>query len=387
MSPASIGIIGSGWRAEYFARIARALPERFSVLRVLTRSESSVLRVERDWAVPATTDLTAFLGAGPYDFVVVAVPREEVATLVGLLAAADIPVLLETPPAVDLPGLVALWQTVGGARVQVAEQYHLQPQHAARLALAASGAIGPVRRATISVAHEYHGISLLRFALGVGFAPVELRAATIEDRVLAARGRDGWFDRATVVDDIRTSATLDFGPGPDGVSRTGVGDFGGEQYVSPIRGRRIVIQGERGELDGDSVARVVDSSPNKAVPRVAREVLVRESSGADGDLDGYYLRGITLAGELLWQNRFAPARLNDDELAVADVMARMAEYGASGRPFYGLADASHDHYLSLLIAESARTGETVRSTAQPWSDQTSQTSQTSPRDSPFEETA
>ena len=387
MSPASIGIIGSGWRAEYFARIARALPERFSVLRVLTRSESSVHRVERDWAVPATTDLTAFLGAGPYDFVVVAVPREEVATLVGLLAAADIPVLLETPPAVDLPGLVALWQTVGGARVQVAEQYHLQPQHAARLALAASGALGPVRRATISVAHDYHGISLLRFALGVGFGPVELRAATIEDRVLAARGRDGWFDRATVVDDIRTTATLDFGPGADGVSRTGVVDFGGELYVSPIRGRRIVIQGERGELDGDSVARVVDSGPNNAVPRVAREALVRESTGADGDLDGYYLRGITLAGELLWQNRFAPARLNDDELAVADVMARMAEYGASGRPFYGLADASHDHYLSLLIAESARTGETVRSTAQPWSDQTSQTSQTSPRDSPFEETA
>ena len=385
MSPASIGIIGSGWRAEYFARIARQLPERFSVLRVLTRSESSVRRVERDWAVPATTDLAAFLGAGPYDFVVVAVPREEVPALVGVLVAADIPVLLETPPAVDLPALVALWQAAGGARVQVAEQYHLQPQHAARLALAASGALGTVRRATISVAHDYHGISLLRFALGVGFGPVELRAATVDDRVLAVRGRDGWFDQATVVDDIRTTAALDFGPGADGVSRTGVVDFGGEQYVSPIRARRIVMQGERGELDGDSVARVVDSGPNKAVPRVARETLVRESTGADGDLDGYYLRGVSLAGELLWHNRFAPARLNDDELAVADVMARMAEYGASGRPFYGLADASHDHYLSLLIAESARTGEVVRSTAQPWSAQTSQTS--SADSSIIEETA
>ena len=95
---ASIGVVGASWRAQYFLRIARELPQMFTVKRVLVRSEASAAKVSTDWAVAATTSMADFLAAGPYDFVVVAAPREVAADLILQLTKADIPVLAETPP-------------------------------------------------------------------------------------------------------------------------------------------------------------------------------------------------------------------------------------------------------------------------------------------------
>jgi len=52
--------------------------------------------------------------------------------------------------------------------VQVAEQYHLMPSHASRLALARSGAIGTVTSVQISSTHAYHAVALIRAYLGAG---------------------------------------------------------------------------------------------------------------------------------------------------------------------------------------------------------------------------
>ena len=81
------------------------------------------------------------------------------------------PALAETPPGWEMDELLDLHAlTERGARVQVAEQYAFQPLHAARLALVQSGRLGPVRQAHVSVAHGYHGVSLLRRFLGIGCA-------------------------------------------------------------------------------------------------------------------------------------------------------------------------------------------------------------------------
>ncbi|MBC7591841.1 MAG: Gfo/Idh/MocA family oxidoreductase, partial [Salinibacterium sp.] len=101
-TPVRIGVIGASWRAQYYFRIARELPERFLVTGVLVRSADSVSRVAAQWGFDATTSLDSFLRAGPYDFVVVSVPVEEAADLVRAVASAGIPVLVETPPASSL---------------------------------------------------------------------------------------------------------------------------------------------------------------------------------------------------------------------------------------------------------------------------------------------
>jgi predicted dehydrogenase len=355
---ATIGLIGAGWRAEYFLRIARELPDRFTVARVLVRTEESASSVTESWGVPATTSLAGFL-AGSYDYVVVSTPWAVVPQLIEALVAAGIPVLSETPPAPDAAALRSLWSSVGGAPVQVAEQYFLQPHHAARLAVVGSGLIGDVSSARLSVAHGYHGVSLARLYLGVGFDPVTIRADALTDPLLSSNGRAGWFDEFEPVPGKRTVALLRFADTGSG-ERNAVFDFTDEQYFSPVRSRHTSVRGTRGEISDNTVTHLVGPG-NPASGELRRDV-----TGVESDLSGNYLRRVTLHTQVLWQNPFTPARLNDDEIAVAEAMHRMAVFVQTGEEFYSLAEASHDHYLGLLIDEAAASGETVRSQPMPW---------------------
>lgn len=354
MSPVRIGLIGASWRAEYFLRVARELPSLFTVGRVLVRTDATASRVVEGWAVPATTEMSDFLASGPYDFVVIAVPRNVAVDLILTLVRAGIPVLAETPPAPDAESLFALFTAVGDAPIQVAEQYQFQPHHAARLAVVRSGLIGEVASARVSVAHGYHGVSLIRLAIGAGFEPVEIRADAVPDFVMSSRGRDDWNAEPIETESVRTSALLNFG------GSHGYYDFSGEQYVSPIRARHLSFYGSTGEIEDERVSHLTE--PGHA----AHETLHREMTGVDGDLEGNFLRRISLGREMLFENRFVPARLNDDEIAVAETMVRMGDYVNGGAPFYGLADASHDQYLALLIDESAASGVPVHSQSTPW---------------------
>jgi predicted dehydrogenase len=351
--PSSIGLIGAGWRAEYFLRIARELPERFRVSRVLVRSAESATSVTEKWGVPATTSLTDFL-AERYDYAVVSVPAAAAAELIAAVVAARIPVLSETPPAPDVATLESLWSAVGGAPVQVAEQYFLQPHHAARLSVVRSGILGEVTSARVSVAHGYHGVSLIRHFLGLGFEPVTIIAHSIPDRLLSSNGRGGWHSELVETTSPRTTALLRFG------EKNAIFDFTDEQYFSPVRSRHVSIRGTRGEIDDNTVSYL--RGPGDATIAGFR----REVTGIESDLYGNYLRRVSLHDDVHFENPFAPARLNDDEIAVAETMRLMAHFVATGESFYDLAEASHDHYLGLLIAESAATQTTVHSRARAW---------------------
>ena len=58
----------------------------------------------------------------------------------------------------------------------MAEQYHLHPLHAARIAIANSGKLGEISQVQISECHGYHGISLMRKLLGIGFENASITA-------------------------------------------------------------------------------------------------------------------------------------------------------------------------------------------------------------------
>ncbi|WP_345943699.1 Gfo/Idh/MocA family oxidoreductase [Streptomyces sp. SID3212] len=369
-APVRFGLVGTGWRSEFFVRLARALPGRLTVVGVVSRSAERAAEVEAAWGVPvhrSVESLMAGTGAGAGaggegggvrpEFVIPSVPWDATPRVTEELVALGVPVLAETPPAPDAEGLRDLWRATGaGGLVQVAEQYPLMPGHAARLRLVRDGVIGDVTSVQLSSTHLYHAVSLIRHLLGAGFEPATVTARAFTAPLADPLSRDGWTGDLTPRDAETYLAILDFGGG-----RMGLYDFTDNQWWNPLRGRRMVVRGSLGEIVDDQVVRMAD-------PRTPVESpLVRRLTGTDLNLEGRELHHISFDGRVVYRNEYVGAQLSEDDLAVVDLLCRTGAWvrGEGPEP-YPLAEGCQDHLLSLAIQESVRTGRAVTTDREAW---------------------
>src|SRR5690606_3097047 len=354
-APVPLAVVGAGWRAEYILRIAAALPDRFQIAGLVVRDPVQAERMQRTWGAPTFQTLEALHAHRRPDFTVLSVTPQAAPELIVQSIRAGVPVLTETPPASNVGALTALFRAVGAdAPVQVAEQYHLQPLIAAQLKIARSGVLGDVRECRVSISHGYHAVSIMRRMLGIEFDDAVITASRYSTPLVGGPRRGGEPEAEVMLDAEQTFAHLDFG------DCHGVYDWAPAQNRSWIRRTHLLARGERGEIDGLEVRYLKDfRTPVQYTIR-------RMDTGQYTNLEGHFLRGMLAGEEWVQLNPFAPVPLIDDEIAVAECLARMAEFVAGGRPFYGLAEASQDHYLGLAIDEAARTGRPVRTTPQVW---------------------
>lgn len=359
MSPIQYAIIGAGWRTDFFLRITAALPERLQLLGVVVRNPEKGAALEQRWGIPTFRSPEALLDAVQPEFLVSSVSYAANFEVNRALLETGLPILTETPPAATLEQMLELWETVRsrGTRFQVAEQFHRQPHHAARIAAIRSGRIGPAHKAYVSVCHGYHGTSLIRHFLDVTFEEARIVGQGWPDRVLDSGGRDGAPLNPEVKEVAQQIALLDFGGGKQAVF-----DFVGVLYYSPIRTQRVAIRAERGEIV-DHVLHGYSAEGHPITLPFERKV-----AGANGNLEGDHLKGIQLGEEWIYRNPTAPARLSDEEIAMAEMLRGMGEYVRGGPEVYPLAHAMQDHYLGLLIRQSCETGAPVTATSQPWAE-------------------
>ena len=351
------GIVGAGWRSHFYLRVARACPDRFQVAGVVVRDTDKARGLVEKYGVTLYESIGELIESAKPAYVVTSLPWDVNPSLVKELAGLGVPVLSETPPASTLEELIDMWEVARqGARIQVAEQCWLQPHHAARLAFAHSGKIGRVTQAQVSAAHGYHGISLMRRFLGVGFENAEVTAGGFVSPIVQSPGRDGPPPKENVVESRQVVTRFDFG------NRLGVLDFTDDQYFSYIRGQRLLVRGERGEIVDKSASYLLDwRTP-------IRVSFTRQSAGLAGNLEGNHLKGIQAGEDWLYRNPLAPGELSDDEIAVGTCLLKMAEYVDGGRPFYSLADACQDRYLDILMGQSLEQGRAVVGETQPWAE-------------------
>jgi predicted dehydrogenase len=350
-----IGVVGAGWRAQYFLRLAKLLPERFEVVGLVGHRREVAEQAAARWGVPALGSLTELAARKP-DFLVSAVSWASAPLVTDEAVRLGVPVLTETPPAADLDGLRRLWQAVGASGlVQVAEQYSLMPSHASRLALARSGAIGRVTSVQISSTHGYHAAALMRAFLGVGFAPALVNAQQFVAPLINPLVRDAWTEDDEPKDATTTIATLDFG------GAMGLYDFTDNQWHNQLRSRRILVRGSAGEIEDDEVVRLT-------APRtIVRSPLVRRQTGYDLDLDAFDTDHISLGDKILYRNPFPTLRFNDEDIAISSMLVAMAAWCADeAEPPYPLADGCQDHLISLAMDEAARTGKPVATGVEAW---------------------
>src|SRR5690606_15762686 len=116
----------------------------------------------------------------------------------------------------------------------------------------------------------------------------------------------------------RDLAWLDFG------DRLGIYDFTKDQHRSWVRSNHLSVRGERGEIFDSRVLIQQEST----IP--LQMELKRINKGELENQEGYFLQGILCGDQWLYDNPFAPARLYDDEIAIARCLQRMAEYVQGG---------------------------------------------------------
>jgi predicted dehydrogenase len=353
----SIAVIGAGWRAQFFIRLAKMMPEKFEIVGVVARKEDVRTALNLEFGVKAFSSVSQLLGHKKPDFAIIGVSWDANPGIVEELVKAGVHVLCETPPAPTLEGLQELWKQVGPTgMVQVAEQYLYLPGHAARLAITQSGAIGEVGSVEISSTHGYHAVSIMRGFLKSGFEPTTITTRQFESPLVDPLARAGWNEDLSPKNAKTTISLIDFGTG-----KSGLYNFVDNQWHNQLRHRRIVVRGSRGELVDDSVIRLTDG------PAITTSRIERYQLGYDLNLDGFDTEHLSFDGQVVFKNPFTGLRLMDEEIAIAQLMSQMAEWldGKAVAP-YPLAEACQDHLVSLAIDESITTGKTVVTQKQAW---------------------
>lgn len=351
-----IGVVGGAWRAQYYGRLARDLPEDFELVGMTARTAATREVWERSFGCPTYDSVGDLVAGSRPDLVVIAVSYSANEGVIRDVVGTGAHVLAETPPAADVAGLRRLWDEVGAAaRVQVAEQYPLLPGHAARLEVVGRGVIGGVTQVQVSSTHGYHAVALMRSYLGAGFGPTTVRAHQRVAPLLDPEDRAGWRADPRECEARTTLAVLDL---PEGM---GLYDFTDNQWHNRLLHRRILVRGTRGEIQDDSVLHMPEPQT------ILRSSIERHQLGHDLDLDGYDTAYLTFEGDAVHRNPFLGARLADEEIAIATLMRSAGAWACDeGEAPYPLAQGLQDQLLALAIEESVRTGRPARTEVEAW---------------------
>ena len=315
------GIVGAGWRSEFYLRIAELLSKEFSVSGIYIRNSEKQKEFADKYNVRICGSLEELLKTD-FDFIVSCVNKDNISEMIKTLAAKNIPVLTETPV------------TDGSlkGRVQVAEQFHFMPRNQAYKRIIESGILGEVHSVRLSCCHDYHAASLIRFFLDTGFEKPEITSISLTDPVTRYNSRAGYLKSPAVIKAEEKIKIFKF------KDRTAVYDFSFEQYFSDIRSSQITIRGTNGEIVNNTCSYLKDGVPH-------RFDICRNTYGAEESLDGMCLFNITGNGEVLYTNPFPYSRLSDEEIAIATCLKKMKKYLKVGEEFYPLKHAAIDFAL------------------------------------------
>ena len=328
------GIIGAGWRSEFYLRIAALMPDTFKVSGIYIRNKQKREEFAEKYNVKILTSLEELLKTD-FDFIVSCVNKAEICNTVRELAGKNIPLLTETPIGTsnkEIDDFLA--EIKPDWRVQVAEHFHFQPTNAAIKSVIESGILGEIKQVQLSCCHDYHAASLIRFFLGTGDEMPETSSFTLPDTVTRYNSRRGLLEEPQIVTAEEKIVILRF------KNKTALYDFNYEQYFSDIRSNRIIIKGTKGEIVNDRCTYLKDGLPHSFTFK-------RNSYGTNENLDGYTLVNITAEGEVLYTNPFKMARLSDEEIAIATCLLNMKKYLETGVPFYTLREAATDTKMFL----------------------------------------
>lgn len=354
--PLSFIVVGSGFRSLFYARIAKRFPKFFHIHYLLCRTEEKAARISAEYGIPTSVSADACIRSGP-DFVVIATGWDSVYATALEWIERGFPVLLETPAGTTLDELISLWnlKEKHGARIQVAEQYHRYPIIAAGIEAVHQGKLGDPYSVFLSLAHNYHGASLIRRMLQIEPQPMRLHGERFITPVTCTDSRSGPVTDGSTTDQIRSHVNITFQSG-----KSACYDFADVQYRSFIRSRHVNVQGQKGEWNDCFLRYVKYAGKDNWMPR--QEMLLPYLDPRYRELETKEL----LDSCQNWSPSLSLPQV-DDEYALATMLYDMKEFLECGTEIYPLAEALEDAYTSLLFEKSfSNPGQEIISQPMPW---------------------
>ncbi|GHV87039.1 hypothetical protein AGMMS50255_3350 [Spirochaetia bacterium] len=347
------GLIGGGFRAEFYLKAAWDLPDLFEVCGVVTHHPERNARLAGLLGIKYYESAEALVQAHEMDFLVVSVRRNQSDPMEDLVKL-GIPILMETPVDYTFEGLNRIYEICKGKKVQVAEQLHAQPETAARIALAHNRILGTVTQVELAFHHTYHLMDVLRRILDLKFENVEIWAKNFRFPMVEGYTRSGVAAQEKILNEKRQFALLDFG------GRLCIYNYEDSQIRSYVRTGHVNIRGERGEINDRTVSWL---ETNKDFRTYTYE---RIYSGAQTSMEGFFFRGLMGGGEWLYTNPYPHTYMSDEEIAIATILEEMALYVREGIDFCSIPIACQGQYISLMMEKSAVEGKPVVTETQIW---------------------
>ncbi len=356
-------IVGSGWRSLYYVRIAKALPKQFELCAMLCRTQEKASRMASENGIYATTSETECILMKP-DVVVVVVNKPSIAEVSMHWLDLGFCVLSETPAALDVENLERLWTLhLGGAKLVVNEQYRRYPSLKSLIAVADSGILGGRSCLNISIAHEYHGASLMRALLGIPQnEQFSVSSKVFEFPTTETLTRYDSFVDGRVSQKKRFVATFEFESG-----KVAFYDFDSEQYRSPIRRNTVKLQGVRGEIVDYKVHYLDSGNRGVSSDIVVSSRKVRTESSNPNLCEFDEVTKVMFEDSILYSPPFGLCGLSEDETAMATMLRDAALYGKDLGPSpYPLEEALQDAYTMVLMQKALEKGIEIRSYRRAW---------------------
>ena len=165
------------------------------------------------------------------------------------------------------------------------------------------GAWATVHEAVVSISHGYHGISVMRRLLGLGYENAVISGMQFASPMMHGPYAPDAYREGKPVNARRDVYWFNFG------DRLGVIDFTQAQYYDWIRRVHIQVRGTHGEMLDEQV------SYTKQGKTLQREIVTRVTEGTPP-----YLLGYQAGGKWLYKNPYRTPGLSDDGIAIAEML-------------------------------------------------------------------
>ena len=312
-------LFGTGWRARFFLRIAKALPSILEITAVYTHSKERAKEIEMEGFF-SSCDINTALSM-EHDAVIVASGKNDYFHTVQSLNERGECIISET-------SLLSLsdeeLEELCTYKGMVMEQYQYTPQFASLLN--SLPFIDGIDQLYLSGLHNHHSASIARKVLSLGCRmPDEACSMDFPSKMMKTGGR-GCMVSGGIGEYERKVRLLRFG------TSLFIHDFSSNQYHSYLYGKSFEVRGTSGIITERGLSTVDDSGYPVFIPFVFH----RDSSTGNGSLA---LSHVTLGDKTVFINPYYPENLNDDEIAMAWMLDRFGK-GDVLYPFReGVADA------------------------------------------------